>query len=710
MLPSPSPPLVIYLNNSSLLDFAATRLAKSILIAFALLVLPIGQALAADINVDSSCTLAQAINEANGETSDVGSCEAGTDGSGAPGADRILLAANVDLPANTVLPQITSHVTITTDDNSIQRRINNTYIETTADSHLTFERVNISRGGRSSPAKASLELGGPAIIRHVLISGSWNTGIRGSGEDADYEISELVIYNTAPNWSWPNAIWAVAGRFTITDLVVAQMFGSLSLFRINEGASITLQGCKAVFDTATKRVWGSGRFRDNSDSVCQPPTADFGHRAPPALAAPDALSCGFPDARFMNLPDNIGTLTYTLNADCTISQTLVVPDGATVVIRSPAGQRYSITMTTNNPLFLSVSGTLTLRNVEVIAPTDPSVLRWFIRVQPTGKLLIENSLIRPDAAAGVRPAVINRSGEISLNRATIQGFRVNNAGFASAIINWAAGKVMIRDSTIRDNTGGIGAIGIYHDFGGHLFLLRSNTFTGNTPRDIYDPHGLLCEGEGCLPPPPIVEKASAGESGPPPPKATAIPKPPTCLTLPAHIRVTNITQSTQCRQVGREGIGNDQVLAAGFRDGVDIWGWVLPDTQVCFAGTSGSFRFLDAATMPRAVSELPAVGMDGMICTTINRAGTVALMQGPPAPLAAVPTPATSAQSLSGCMVRTKYMLNFRDAPAGEVIGGVPYDVTLTALERTVGWFKVDYHGTRGWLAAMYVEPIGNCG
>ncbi|MCY4539322.1 MAG: hypothetical protein OXE52_13975, partial [Chloroflexi bacterium] len=577
-----APPLVISLNNIIPLDFRSTFRSKLLLIALVFFLLPAGQALAADINVDSTCTLAQAINEANGETGDVGSCEAGTDGSGTAGADRILLGANVSLPANTILPQITSYVTITTDDSSIQRSINNTYIETTADSHLTFERVNISRGGRSSPAKASLELGGPATIRHVLISGSWNAGIRGTGEDAAYEISELVIYNTAPQWSWPNAIWAAAGTFTITDLVVAQMYGGLSLFRIDEGASITLEGCKAVFDTASTRIWGRrDRFRDNSDSVCQPPTADFGHRTPPARAAPDLLPCGFPDARFMNLPDNIGTLTYTLNADCTLSQTLVVPDGARVVVRSPAGQRYSITMATNNPLFLSVSGRLTLRNVDVIAPTHSSALRLFIRVQPTGILLIEDSIIRADSAAGVRVAFYNGSGEISFNRATLQGFKSNNAAWASGIVNLGAGKITIRDSIIRDNTGGIGAISIYHDLGGYLYLLGTNTFTGNTPRDINDPHSLLCEGEGCLPiepSPDDEESAEASQSRRSASIATTTPTPrvSTCLSLPANIQVSNFTHSTQCRQVGPSSIGNPDLLAQDIVDAVDVYGWVRP--------------------------------------------------------------------------------------------------------------------------------------
>ncbi len=61
-------------------------------------------------------------------------------------------------------------------------------------------------------------------------------------------------------------------------------------------------------------------------------------------------------------------------------------------------------------------------------------------------------------------------------------------------------------------------------------------------------------------------------------------------------------------------------------------------------------------------------------------------------------------------MVRTQYALNFRDAPDGEVIGGIPNNATLTALERTDGWFKMDYHGAKGWISAEYVEPIGTCG
>ena len=186
----------------------------------------------------------------------------------------------------------------------------------------------------------------------------------------------------------------------------------------------------------------------------------------------------------------------------------------------------------------------------------------------------------------------------------------------------------------------------------------------------------------------------------------------TCAMLPANIEVFNASESTQCRQVDAAGVGNADVIAAGFRDAVDIWGWVPGDLRVCFRVAGGSFKFLDAATAPRAVSDLPAQSYHGHDLRDHQSPG-----HGRPAALVRprlCPQPAPTAigsKSLSGCMVRANVcMLNLRDAPAGEVIGEVAYNATLTALSRTVGWFEVDNNGVTGWIAAMYVSPDGNCG
>ena len=186
----------------------------------------------------------------------------------------------------------------------------------------------------------------------------------------------------------------------------------------------------------------------------------------------------------------------------------------------------------------------------------------------------------------------------------------------------------------------------------------------------------------------------------------------TCQRLAPEILISNASPGTSCRLVTPSGYGHHNLIAAMPSKVVDIWGWVTPATQVCFQAQSGAIRFVDTTVSPRTMATLPAFGLNGMVCATVDGAGQVALVPGPVPPAAPL-TPTAEApmgRSLSDCMVKTQYSLNLRDAPAGAKIGAVPHNATLTALRRTPGWFKVDYHGERGWIAAMYVEPIGTCG
>ena len=104
-------PLVISHNNILFLDFRSTLLLKFILIALVLL-LPALPAFAGTITLSATCSLANAIRAANGATqvSPMNSCTGATAGSGATGADTIVLVANVTLSAD--LPAITTHITI----------------------------------------------------------------------------------------------------------------------------------------------------------------------------------------------------------------------------------------------------------------------------------------------------------------------------------------------------------------------------------------------------------------------------------------------------------------------------------------------------------------------------------------------------------------------------------------------------------------------
>ena len=306
-------------------------------------------------------------------------------------------------------------------------------------------------------------------------------------------------------------------------------------------------------------------------------------------------------------------------------------------------------------------------------------------------------------------------GATTLTRVTIQD-HANTASStqASALSVVGANNVRITDSIFSNNQGGAAAIRAFHD-NSKIRFFGTNIFSGNS-LDIHDDHGVATGCPGC-PPNPVVSSGGPGRSSTVDEQATA---PSTCLSLPARIRVSGITVSTQCGEVSAVGIGFPDI-AARFIDAVDVWSWVVPGTQVCFAQGSGSMLFLDAAYAPRLISKLAPYRVDGMICAEIDRAGTVVLMPGPAAPVKTVETVNIASSHLQGCMVTTRDLMRFRAAPGGAPLqytdpwgrqenGWLPSTVTLTALERTARWFKVDYYGTRGWVSADYVTAHGTCG
>ena len=160
----------------------------------------------------------------------------------------------------------------------------------------------------------------------------------------------------------------------------------------------------------------------------------------------------------------------------------------------------------------------------------------------------------------------------------------------------------------------------------------------------------------------------------------------------------------QCNRADATAVGDARVIAMGLIDAVDVWDWIAVGVEVCFP-QSGAAVFLDAAHAPRTLHTLESYTNDlGMTCATIDRAGTVALVEGSPT------YDYDPSNQLSDCMVYTKYILNFRRTPGGEIKGLIPAFVTLTALAHTSGWYEVDYWGDVGWISADYVDPQGDCG
>ena len=195
------------------------------------------------------------------------------------------------------------------------------------------------------------------------------------------------------------------------------------------------------------------------------------------------------------------------------------------------------------------------------------------------------------------------------------------------------------------------------------------------------------------------------------------PPPPTCTVL-TDVTVKaaqGLASGVQCQDIDAAGVGNQTVYNAGFIDAVDVWGDLGAGVEICFPQI-GALMFLDAATAPRALSSLESYGVDGMTCASLNRAGTVVLVQGQPtttAPPAAVsePEPAVSEPSVDGCPIRTTGHINFRAAPSldAEKFGVVLRGSTVGAVSRTWGWYQINFQGRTGWIGGRYVDNIGNC-
>ena len=193
------------------------------------------------------------------------------------------------------------------------------------------------------------------------------------------------------------------------------------------------------------------------------------------------------------------------------------------------------------------------------------------------------------------------------------------------------------------------------------------------------------------------------------PKPTATPIRDSLNYLPSGIQVSNWVDGAQGRRVGLEGVGRADLIAQGVLDAVDLWSFITPGVEVCFA-QPGRVVFLDAAFSPRKLTDLPAYSRAGQSCATVDRAGTVVLLQGeipPPLPLPGEVPP----QILSDCEVQAWDMLNFRQSPpAGEVIDVTSNRDWLPASEKQHGYFKVSLWGREGWVSGDYVYTRGNCG
>ncbi len=197
----------------------------------------------------------------------------------------------------------------------------------------------------------------------------------------------------------------------------------------------------------------------------------------------------------------------------------------------------------------------------------------------------------------------------------------------------------------------------------------------------------------------------------------------TCLLLPADVSIIGYERHTHCQRVDGPGVGIPELIARGIVDALDVWGSVETNVRVCFRN-QGQLRFLDAATAPRAVSDLDAEAVDGMICGTIDRAGTVVLLEGPADAMATPGTknrqlrtrtaPAvetTAVAEVLRCHLVTTAYLSLRAGPSVFYtrLDAMPLGAKLVATAKAGDWFLIEYDGQMGWSSGTYLTKSAGC-
>ncbi len=186
------------------------------------------------------------------------------------------------------------------------------------------------------------------------------------------------------------------------------------------------------------------------------------------------------------------------------------------------------------------------------------------------------------------------------------------------------------------------------------------------------------------------------------------PAPSICESLPSHISVTTVSHNTACKVLDENGVGNALVINGGMVYAVDIFGDVSAPVTACFQTSSGAIILLDAAHSPRIIVPLRTWTESDKKCASVDRAGTAVLMPLTFFTSGAIDEPIWD---ISGCTVTTTDILNLRQdySTSSDILANVLNDVQLTADKRSTYFYRVNYYGIVGWLSADYLSLSGTC-
>ncbi len=350
---------------------------------------------------------------------------------------------------------------------------------------------------------------------------------------------------------------------------------------------------------------------------------------------PTAGPCGLPTSRTTWMSSTTQK-TYEMTADCTFSTSsnyfLRVSSGEFTV----NGNGYTIYSDPEARAFRILSGgTLNLNNVTITGHDDGT--HPVVEVQ--GRLNATDVTLRNNRAKVAIEVLGNQASAELINMRFLNNTTTMlNTGSSALRLNIGS-RVTLRNAYVTGNSGGVYVIVVLGN--STLNVMGCMTFSGNTGQNlaVHLGQGTInnssigeCVGGGFAtvtptPRPRKKEKKSL------PPTLTATPRPAYAASYTALQTETGMTfeaaygldSGVHFRQLDGGGIGVQSIIDAGPLAALDVYGYVEQGVEVCFPQI-GRVVFLDARTMPRAITTLPATVRDGMTCVYLDSPGSLALL------------------------------------------------------------------------------------
>ena len=244
----------------------AQRHARSILVVILgifLVAMPPG-ARAADIAVGSNCTLANAINSANNDSSD-GGCTAGS------GADTITLSANVSL--SSALPAISSSMTIDGDGKTIDGKNSRRVLDITAGT-VTIKNAVLTKGNAGGAHGGIIRARGANLTLSGVTLSNGQSSNNGGGLFFDGSSNTLTITDSiiSSNQTKDNSgglgggIYVRAQSATISGSEISSNTGYMHGGGIFNDGSLTIEN-STLYANQSTNGHGGGIYTNSGDTT-----------------------------------------------------------------------------------------------------------------------------------------------------------------------------------------------------------------------------------------------------------------------------------------------------------------------------------------------------------------------------------------------------------------------------------------------------------